>query len=480
MVETSKSSFHDFVRSPFFTKDKKLVDLYEHFKTCRVKKTNRLQGAPICRKTFGSKLPDGINQTTITKVTKKVSDLTRLIKKFKEVIGEETPPAPIVVSPPAVKEFISSPLFGDERNISSIILVKLQDWWSVHQSYFGQVSLQFKKDGDALVQASETLLDFARLCLLLYFSEFKNRSNMLNEPLDLNPRFKRALYWVLADVEFKTGSEKLDSLTKLYLKLIDVFYDRMNVNVLEEIRILYEELEPDLLQIERFIIIKWITNTWIHLGERGVKEAKEKTFHWYGMGVDQEVFIQNERIGDNDYLNLVLSAAAIGNYKVQLTWMNNYRKYLLPQHRDKAYYLAMSFLHFFSGEYEKAIALLHRYFPKYIREEVNYTLRSKSLLLKILLVQVVERYDYTEEFKAHWDAFRHFVDRKDVLSKDRRVPYVNFVSFANDIFRLKEKSFHKPQSVLQRDVKELKSRIQKAKGGVISRDWLLDVLDKIK
>ncbi|MFZ1322644.1 MAG: hypothetical protein WAT71_13890 [Ignavibacteria bacterium] len=191
-----------------------------------------------------------------------------------------------------------------------------------------------------------------------------------------------------------------------------------------------------------------------------ISRAKE-TLDWYKFLMEKNVILlKNGLINDNVMTNVVNYSIALKETGFAEKFLNKYTGNLPADIRDNTYNYCMAKIHFGKSEFGKSLECLAK-----INED---NLMSKYFLKKLYLMIYYELNDY-ESFIYACDTFAHFKKRNKIASETRAQEFSNFGSNIRKLFKLRNK-YDKFESL----------KLRKETGDQIWFIEKLDEIDKVK
>jgi hypothetical protein len=163
------------------------------------------------------------------------------------------------------------------------------------------------------------------------------------------------------------------------------------------------------------------------------------------------------------FRSMLIAARVSGDFEWMKKLIDEYLKELHPNYIDNMRNYAMGQYYFGIGEYGKALENL-------IVLKSDYFLFKKDL--KNLLFRIYYSLEYYEEAYSMLENLRKYLSSTDDLSGSIRKVSQNFVKFAGELLKVREKNSKK-------DAEYLKQRILEA-DETESADWLISKLDEMK
>lgn len=450
------------------------VDLYKSFRQAIYKETQeRINGRNLLHHLFPS-IPE----------EKALKKLGSLLEKLEETLLEyishtEMSKNPFIQSRALIeglKKRGDTALFTREskkfhkvlKEAPSTIMRKSDTWWLSHQEYFHQYTNQHTPEKHLFEPAFRHLLSFFELTFMRYYCEQLNRNNLMKS--ELKQEFDRvaALF---------SPQEQEEPVLRLYRLAAGLLSHRADQSQYIRFKSGFEQYNEQLAEADKLVLLKYGLNAAFFLYEYGVENMTHEMFYWARTGVEKRIFFFENVISDDEFINVVLSAAAGGEFKRQLDFIEICKPYLNESVRDKACLLAMAYYHFYREDYTIAVDLLLKNFPQYSQHELKYTLRAKSLLVCCYLTQVIF-YDHDPlEFEKTIENLRKFVSREDILSEEKQTPFLNFIRICKGIYNLHFNELG-GKADKQKGKQELLQKLEKS-DRTTSKYWLRNLITKL-
>lgn len=187
-----------------------------------------------------------------------------------------------------------------------------------------------------------------------------------------------------------------------------------------------------------------------------------KLFELYKAELHQKIILDDGKLSPWDYKNITVVGLRLKEFKWVDQFLSNYRKLLPAGKQENAYTYNRAKYHFYKGDYERVISLLHQ--VEY--DDVFYNLDSRSMLLKTYYEQ-----GETEAMLNMADSFRTFIHRKKDITAYHREAYLNLLKFT----RLIENTF--PQDKVR--IAKIKRQIKES-SPLADKAWLKEKLAELE
>ncbi len=370
-------------------------------------------------------------------------------------------------------------LHREAKNFSEIleaapatIMRKADMWWLSHQLYYHQSINQHTNDSSFFGPALNDLFTFFKLSTLRYYCEYLNRHNLLKS--DLEAATLRQYYQLIIQEESRD-----EPAIQLYQSAAELLSNRDSKPHYREYRVLFSEHFEMLAIPDQLVLLKYGLNTAFYQYEKGDEDMREEMFFWSFTGVEKRIFFFEGVMKADEYINVALSAAAVGKFDIQLSFMEQCKPYLEnKEEAEKAYQLTLAYYHFFQGSYHKTLAILNDIYPRYITGGLAYTLRANTLQICCYLALTVREKHYdSDHFENAAESFRKFISREGILSAEKKKPFQNFLIMCNAIFKfhfkeLMDKSRKEPGKV------RLLAKLEKFER-ITSKPWLKKLIREL-
>ncbi len=216
---------------------------------------------------------------------------------------------------------------------------------------------------------------------------------------------------------------------KLYQLVIQTLTSTNNNEGYSEIEHLFKSKINTIRKKERSFFIRILIN---HLGNQinqGKKGFHTKLLNLYKFGLEQEIFIENNKINESTFINI--STVAI--HEKEFEWTENfilsYKNKLPNTTSSDATNLSLGNLFYHRKEYDQAIDLLLNYsFSKPL-----LVLQSKVILLRIHFEQYIIDRSYYDFLFSQVQSFEKYIRRNNFISNSKKEIFLNLVLIVRKI-----------------------------------------------
>lgn len=210
---------------------------------------------------------------------------------------------------------------------------------------------------------------------------------------------------------------------------------------------------------EQRVLYQFAINFCIHRIRFGEKEYAKNLMQLYREGVANEVLLENGQISPWTFKNMVKLGLGLQQYDWVEDFVRNYSEKLEADKRTDAYHYNMSDLFYHRQNYDEALFHLNQV----EFSDIHYQLGAKVMLLKIYY-----EIDATEAFLSLVSSFKIFLLRNKSVPKSVKAPYESFVNLAYELFKSDDKGREK----LHTKIRETQM--------LNDRTWLLQQLENGK
>lgn len=203
---------------------------------------------------------------------------------------------------------------------------------------------------------------------------------------------------------------------------------------------------------EQRVLYQFAINFCIHRIRLGEKNYTQNLMQLYREGVEQEVLLDNGQISPWTFKNMVKLGLGLQQYDWVESFVRQYSEKLEADKRTDAYHFNLADLFYHRQHYDEALFHLNQV----EFSDIHYQLGAKVMLLKIYYET-----EATEAFLSLISSFKIFLLRNKRVPKSVKMPYENFVNLAYELF----KSDRENTEVLRTKIQETKM--------LNDRTWLL-------
>ncbi len=141
-------------------------------------------------------------------------------------------------------------------------------------------------------------------------------------------------------------------------------------------------------------------------------------FSLYKALLAQQLLLNNGYLSQWDYTNIITAALRLQEFDWTDQFIQEYKKFLLPEEAFNVYTYNLTTLYFTKGDYDKALELLH---------EVEFTDPFYHAAAKIIQLKVYFEMGESEALFSLAEAFRQFLKRNKQLSAYQKLSNLNFI-----------------------------------------------------
>lgn len=418
--------FTQFLKSPFYNRNQRVVSLYEYLK----KHKNNLEGTKLDKEyAFKRLFPKG-EKYADWKMRELMSDLSKLIEEYfivKEAQNNQLEREMLLIKS-FEKRHVDDYFFKNAHNLDEK-LDKLEVKNTRHYSV--QLELQqllYHNPATSYYtnKGSRELLSGILYNTDMYYSLSKLRYN--KEILGWERiRGERIEGFISKEIlenipEYVVSDNLLLQIYQLFDKLSrlgqSVFYYEMKTLIIDNIKLFSEEEANYLFSV----LINSLRVTFSD------EEVFQEGFKLYKMGLAHGLFMNGDYFIIDHFNNIVSIASVIGEYQWTQNFINEYYTYL-PQEggKDNVAKLYTAHLNFLRQRYDDVEALL--YTMEF--EDVSYGLRHYTLLIRSLYE--LRRTQVEDKCKA-FKVYLHRKHKARFISSDMHEGYNNFIKIVESLF----------------------------------------------
>ena len=457
LSKTEFKKFGDFLKSPYYNKSEKVIQLYDFLKD----NYSEYEVDNITKESIAEYVyPE--TEYDEQKIRTLVSDFIKLIEKFLIVIEDEKN---------EVYQKLQLIRALNDRNISQSFSMVLKEALEMQKT-------EFNRDEDYYY--NQMYLELESLNYKFKRDETFDREDYNKITSNIDLFFIITKLDMLHNVSIHEKNIKPDSNFNEWMYDEIIQYIEKNISLMKKEHpiiymkylILMSILNPDeekyYESLKKYFTINWkkfniftreyvfgsLENYAVDRYNKGFLKFKNDRFFIYEFIEDNNILYYGNLISHIDFLNSITSALAVDEVVWAEKFYDKYKDKILPELKEDVLNLSLARIYYSKKEYEKAIMILNRIsYKKY-----SFYLRSKTILAQIYY----DNKDY-EPTGYLIDAAKHYLNRKrGKMSVSEYDMFRNFFVFLGRLLNLskEDKYFFK---------KELEK-----KSNIVNKEWLLD------
>jgi len=176
----------------------------------------------------------------------------------------------------------------------------------------------------------------------------------------------------------------------------------------------------------------------------------------------------------NHFILAVRSALAIDNIEGAKSIIEQYSGDLHPQSRESMTNLAYIFLFFAQKKYEEAHDIFVEIGSR--PEGFYYNIYFQQLSIQIYFeLNMSKQNNYDQLLRAKIDNFQSYL-RRAKMSKRNKNLYTNFINRADSLYKMRFKRINAPS---EKTLENIKDKIVDPENWLVAREWLLEKIEEI-
>lgn len=213
---------------------------------------------------------------------------------------------------------------------------------------------------------------------------------------------------------------------------------------------------------EQQTIFSYLINYTIRAINAGALHFTDIQFELYKNGLANKLILKKKRMTENSFINIVIIAAICKAFDWISNFMKIYQNHLYNDIRTNVLALSNAFILFHQQAYGEALRLLSTFHPN-TRSQKLYEL---PLSVKILFDIYIKDQSYYNPVRSKLASLSNHIVKKYKLAEERKIAYLNFASFTQQLVELLYRGDTNPQNIQQI------SKAIAATDKVIHKRWL--------
>lgn len=263
--------------------------------------------------------------------------------------------------------------------------------------------------------------------------------------------------------------DEVSPITKIYKKRIENYAGYNNKQYFE-LKKEYLKNYDQLSLWDRKLFFLYLTNDVIRLWIKGDKEIIKELFELNKFGLERDLFLHHGRLSEYSYANIVTTANSLGEFDFTTSFILKYTVKLTPEMQQDAAIWANGHLNYKKKKFGTTIDLL----SKHVFKNSYFIQIGKALLLQGYYEASLSDESYYLFFNDYCEAYKKYIQRITYLSNDRKLAYLNLISFTKKLRKIiRENKYFKA------DVNSLEEKI-KAERNIQGIKWLSEKVEEAK
>jgi hypothetical protein len=416
----------DFVLSPFFNKNKTLIELFSVLKEC-----HPAYDAPIVeRKKLFSLVFPGLTYEE-QKLRYLLTDLTKLLEEFicVKAVDEEV----LFKYHLLLYSYRQRGLEKPFMNVLKHAEKTLEEWprRDVSHAFYEYLIEEDKYKFSALQKEHlpETNLQKVVDNLDKYFilNKMRYSAEIINNRNVVAINYRLFLY---EEIMNHLRNNPLDHVpaAKIYYNVILTLTEPENKQHYLLLLQMLEEHHDIFSKEELFDMYVYAKNFCIRKINNGHTDYMKELFVLYKIILENKIIFRENYLSQWDYKNIVYLGLRLEEFDWVKDFIEDYNDQLDPRYRQNAHTYNMAYYYFFLQEYDQTLTMLR----SVEFSDVYYHLDSKSLLLKTYYET-----ETTEAFFSLVDAFKVYIKRNKLIPNSQKTNYNNLIRFVTKLFKWK-------------------------------------------
>ncbi len=455
--------FFEYVKSPFFNKNKKLLRLISFYQDFAPTFTSQNLNAIQAFNAVYHEIPfDELKLNNLN------SDLLQLLYDFLAYQEYESTPTQktYYTGKALLKRDLSSKMKStfkrydrlqqQNNHQNSIALLaniqyhQLRDEWTISDGKRGYseslVKIKEQLDQYYLIKQLEIACDMVSRNAAIqanYNTTFIDKLIVQLESKNSNWDNSPAIVIYYTTLKVLTGKDP----EKNYFKLKELLKKHPKIFPKEELRLLYN----------------FALNFCIKQINSGYGNYYEEVLTLYKALLSHRIIYKNGYLSQWTFTNICTAGVRLKQYDWTQQFIEQYQADLLPNSRMNVVNYNIAALYYAQKNWDQALQLLQTV----IFSDAYYQTAAKTIQLKIYYES-----DESETFRSLIDSFAKFILRNKQLSGYQKKSNKNFISLTNKLFKLREDRFRISTPAFQEKVNQLLNKVKEAHP-ISNKNWIL-------
>ena len=409
--------FGKFVESPFFNESSTLVELFKYLHQCYPDFSSERIALPmVWQQLFGK---EAFKEIKLRQLMSKLLSLAEQFLAYQQ--WQHNPIQAQIATTMALQDRALPKLFwsswttaentNEEQSLRSVGYH--QNRCTLAQIKHHYIEQQEQRDIEPELQAVSDSLD-----TLFILQKLKFFCKMHNYQLISHKPYRYELQDAIVEYAKVQNFEQQPAIVAYYFALMTIRNKEENAHFFALKNILQQQhhlFSPEELQ-DLFVLAR---NFCIRRANVGERDFAHELLDLYKTEIDQETILQNGYISPATYKNIVTLAIALKEMEWVVSFVEQLKQHLRPEHREEVYALNLARILFSQKNYAPILPLL---------QQVHYRDTLFELSAKTLLLQTYFELGEYQVLLSFLDSFSVFLQRKTSVSNLRK-HYQNLIKY---------------------------------------------------
>ena len=301
-----------------------------------------------------------------------------------------------------------------------------------HQAYFNELYVKGDNPPTDLAACTELLEQYYIQQKLFYSIEWLSSSKRYN--LELPPIIETYLE------QFNENSEKVYNKTihSIFENAIKLFLQKET----EKAHVIFIKLKNQFVGVyekvdstSKNIILRLLINYCIHASNKRNNTSKD-IFELFRLGISDGAIFYKNLLTNISFINIVTTALKVNETEWVIDFIEKERHRLYEPQKEVYLVIANASIYFYQEKFESCLVLLSK------MPTTDLTIMEvvrRSLKLKAAFECYLQDENYKSIVYADIESLSKFINRKKILSNNKKKGYLTFLNFLKNLLKYKEK-----------------------------------------
>ena len=268
------------------------------------------------------------------------------------------------------------------------------------------------------------------LDLSYFINKFRVACDMTSRNIVINANYKSHFLEEILKHFHETKHLQNEPALKVYHKTLQMLQGNGEERFYFDLKKLLEEHFSIFPKSEIFTLYNYALNFSIQKINSGKDEFYQEILELYKVLLDKEIILHNNTLSQWTYKNIVTTAIRLKEFEWTEQFINEYKSIVPHDEQDNAYAYNLAVWYHAQNDFRNALFQL---------QGVEFTDTNYHLGAKIIQLKSYYELDEDEAFFALLEAFKKYILRSKDLSDYRKKANAHFLRIAKKVFQLKLK-----------------------------------------
>jgi len=237
----------------------------------------------------------------------------------------------------------------------------------------------------------------------------------------------------------------------------------------QHLKLLLKDNLPLFAQEELSNIYGYMLNFCVKRINSGQSHYYEEIFELYQLLLEQNIIFEHEYLSEKNFMNIITVGLRLKDFDWTEEFIHRYKERLRPEIRENAALYNLAAFYYAKKDYKRALQQLYN---------VEFTDSFYHIGAKIIQVKSYFELQESEAFLSLIEAFKKYLQRHRQLSDYHKNSNITFLKLAKQVFQLRSTKAYLAKNAWLKQHQNLLSQLATPQP-VANKEWLKEVIEQL-